>query len=175
MMREHSVWHLRNTLRDLCHHMKRCLERSQVPRCTHHWKGGTTLSWMPLSSLMLMGYSNISHWLAQCNGLAISLGHFDIATAVMSMSSFWAAPHWGHLKWLQRICGYLVRMKHATLRFQVHQPDYSDLPVKQYDWLSTYGEISELLPDNAPNTWQACHIDTLCRIPAYFMMHWLEC
>ena len=41
-------------------------------------------------------------------------------------------------------------MKHATLRFQVHQPDYSDLPVKQYDWSSTYGEISELLPDNAP-------------------------
>ena len=41
-------------------------------------------------------------------------------------------------------------MKHATFRFQVHQPDYSDLPVKQYDWSSTYGEISELLPDNAP-------------------------
>ena len=40
-------------------------------------------------------------------------------------------------------------MKHATLRFQVHEPDYSDLPVKQYDWSSTYGEISELLPDDA--------------------------
>ena len=41
-------------------------------------------------------------------------------------------------------------MKHVTLRFLVHQPDYSDLPVKQYDWLSTYGEVSELLPNDAP-------------------------
>ena len=29
---------------------------------------GTTLSWMTLSSLMLMAYSNISHSLDQCNG-----------------------------------------------------------------------------------------------------------
>ena len=41
-------------------------------------------------------------------------------------------------------------MKHAMLRFQVHEPDYSDLPDKQYDWSSTYGEISELLPEDAP-------------------------
>ena len=32
----------------------------------------------------------------------------------------------------------------------MHEPDYSDLPAKQYDWLSTYGEVSELLPDDAP-------------------------
>ena len=81
---------------------------------------------------------------------AISLGRFDIATAVMSMSSFQAAPCHGHLNCLQRICGYLVKMKHATLRFQVHEPDYSDLPDKHYDWTSAYGEVSELLPHDAP-------------------------
>ena len=48
---------------------------------------------------------------------AISLGRFDIATAVMSMSSFHVLPRKGHLKRLQRICGYLVKMKHGTLRF----------------------------------------------------------
>ena len=32
----------------------------------------------------------------------------------------------------------------------MHQPDYSNFPIKQYNWSSTYGEISELLPDNAP-------------------------
>ena len=41
-------------------------------------------------------------------------------------------------------------MKHATLRFRVHEPDYSDLPEKQYDWSSVYGEVSELLPEDAP-------------------------
>ena len=41
-------------------------------------------------------------------------------------------------------------MKHATIRFHTHEPDYSDLPVKEYDWLPMYGEITELLPDNAP-------------------------
>ena len=48
---------------------------------------------------------------------AISLGYFDIATAVMSMSSFRSAPCQGHLQCLQCICGYLVKMKHATLQF----------------------------------------------------------
>ena len=81
---------------------------------------------------------------------AISLGRFDIATAVMSMSSFRALPRRGHLNRLKRICGYLVKMKSGTLRFQVHEPDYSDLPVKQYDWSSVYGEVSELLPDDVP-------------------------
>ncbi len=80
----------------------------------------------------------------------ISLGRFDIATAVMSMSSFCALPRQGHLNRLKRICGYLVKMKHATLRFRVHEPDYSDLPVKHYDWSSAYGEVSEMLPDDAP-------------------------
>ena len=51
---------------------------------------------------------------------AISLGCFDIAMAVMSMSSFHVAPHRGHLKCLQRICGYLVKVKNATLRSQSH-------------------------------------------------------
>ena len=48
---------------------------------------------------------------------AISLGCFDIAIAVMSMSSFHAAPSLGHLNWLRSIYGYLTRMKHATVRF----------------------------------------------------------
>jgi hypothetical protein len=47
-------------------------------------------------------------------------------------------------------------MKHATLRFRVHEPDYSDLPAKQYDWTSVYGEVSELLPDDAPEPLGKC-------------------
>ena len=42
-------------------------------------------------------------------------------------------------------------MKHGTLQFQVHEPDYSDLPEKHYDWSSVYGEVSELLPEDTPD------------------------
>jgi len=41
-------------------------------------------------------------------------------------------------------------MKHATLRFRTHEPDYSDLPTKEHEWSSVYGEVQELLPDDAP-------------------------
>ena len=82
---------------------------------------------------------------------AISLGHFDISTAVMSMSSFHAAPRRGHLQRLQRICGYLTRMKHGTIRFWTHEPDYSDLPPEEHEWFSIYGEVTEMLPEAAPD------------------------
>src|SRR5687768_6169326 len=40
--------------------------------------------------------------------------------------------------------------KACNPRFQVHKPDYSDLLDKQYNWASTYGEVSELLPEGDP-------------------------
>jgi len=81
---------------------------------------------------------------------AISLGRFDIATAVITMSSYRTAPRKGHLERVKRICGYLSKMKHATLKFRTHQPDYSDVPAKAYDWGHIYGNVSELLPNDAP-------------------------
>jgi hypothetical protein len=41
---------------------------------------------------------------------AISLGRFDITTAIMTLSSFRAAPHVGHLERTKRVCGYLLKM-----------------------------------------------------------------
>ena len=41
-------------------------------------------------------------------------------------------------------------MKYATLRFRTHEPDYSDLPSKEHEWPSVYGEVWELLPEDAP-------------------------
>ena len=38
----------------------------------------------------------------------ITLGRFDLGTAVMTMSGFRVAPRIGHLACLRRICGYLV-------------------------------------------------------------------
>ena len=80
----------------------------------------------------------------------ISLGRFDIATAVMTMSSFRSAPQRGHLNHLRRVCGYLTKMKHAMLRFRTHEPDYSDLPSMEYDWTYVYDEAAELVPEDVP-------------------------
>jgi len=81
---------------------------------------------------------------------AITLGRLDIATAVMTMSGFRAAPRRGHLDRVRRICGYISKMKHGMLKFRVHEPDYSDLPEKDYDWFHIYGDVTELLPTDAP-------------------------
>ena len=58
---------------------------------------------------------------------AISLGRFDIATAVMTLSGFRACPRIGHLERAKRVVSYLAVMKHAMLRFRTGQPDFSDV------------------------------------------------
>ena len=81
----------------------------------------------------------------------ISLGRFDIATAVMTMSGFRTAPRVGHLERLKRVCGYLTKMKHGFIRVRTNPPDYSDLHASQYDWSRTvYGRVKEELPQDAP-------------------------
>jgi hypothetical protein len=82
---------------------------------------------------------------------AISLGRFDITVAIMTMSSFRAAPRKGHLERVQRICGYLSKMKHSAIRIRTDEPDYSDIPLIEYDWeFSVYAGAKEELPKDAP-------------------------
>ena len=81
----------------------------------------------------------------------ITLGRFDIATAVMSMSSFRAAPRVGHLDRLRRIMGYLAKMRDAYIRVRTEEPDFSALENAKRDWSHTvYGEVKEELPKDAP-------------------------
>ena len=81
----------------------------------------------------------------------ITLGRFDIATAVMTMSSYRVAPRAGHLDRLKRICGYLSKMRHRFIRIRTAEPDFSDLPKKEYDWARTvYGDVTEEMPRDAP-------------------------
>jgi hypothetical protein len=46
---------------------------------------------------------------------AVSIGRLDIATAVMSLSSFRAMPRRGHLERAKQIYGYLQKMKEARI------------------------------------------------------------
>jgi hypothetical protein len=60
---------------------------------------------------------------------AISLGQFDIQTATMTMSL-----HEGHLERLKRMYGYLRRFKSAAIRVRTEEPDFSMLPMQNFDW-----------------------------------------
>ena len=82
---------------------------------------------------------------------AISLGRFDVLTAVMTMSRFRAAPREGHLARLKRIYGNLRKFKHGAIRVRTNLPDLSDVPDNEYDWLYTvYGKVQEEIPHDAP-------------------------
>ena len=81
----------------------------------------------------------------------ITIGRFDIGTAIMTLSSFRVAPRVGHLDRLKRIIGYLCKMKNGAIRFRTKLPDYSQIPIKDYDWQqSVYGNVQELVPSDAP-------------------------
>jgi hypothetical protein len=83
--------------------------------------------------------------------MTASLGRFDIAVAVATMSSFNAAPREGHLEHLKRIVGYLSGMKDACIRIRTHKPDFSSLPKLEYDWTrSVYGKVEYQDPTDAP-------------------------
>jgi hypothetical protein len=82
---------------------------------------------------------------------AITLGRFDIATAVMTMSGFRVAPREQHLERVKRICGYLYKMRNGYIRIRTDEPDFSDLPFKDYEWSRTvYGDVREETPSDCP-------------------------
>ena len=81
----------------------------------------------------------------------VSLGRFDIATAVMTMSRFRAEPRIGHMTRVKRIYGYLRVHNLGAIRVRTGIPDYSDLREQDFDWLNTtYGNVEELVPKDIP-------------------------
>jgi hypothetical protein len=83
----------------------------------------------------------------------VTIGRFNINTAVMTMYVFCTAPRVGHINRLKRIYGYLLKMKHDSIRIRTDEPDFSDLPDNVHDWTySVYGQVEELLPEGAPET-----------------------
>ena len=76
---------------------------------------------------------------------AISIGHFDISTAIMTMSGFRAQPCHGHLDHVKHIYGYLFKMKDAKIVVHTEEMDYAEIPVNEYEWShSVYGDVKEL-------------------------------
>lgn len=81
----------------------------------------------------------------------ITIGRFDIMTAVMTLSSFRAAPRRGHLDRAKRIYGYLSCMRNAAICIRTKEPDFSAIPDPDHDWkYSVYGDTKEEIPHDAP-------------------------
>ena len=81
----------------------------------------------------------------------ISLGRFDIAVHVMSLSRFRAQPRKGHLDRAKRIVGYLLFLPDGAIRFRIGEPDFSSLKDQEYDWTRTvYSGACEQIPHDIP-------------------------
>jgi len=81
----------------------------------------------------------------------ITLGRFDTMSAVVSLSSFRAAPRTGHLDRAKRVFGYVVKFKDAAIRIRTGLPNYDHLPHQDPDWAaSVYGCMHEEFPHNMP-------------------------
>jgi Reverse transcriptase (RNA-dependent DNA polymerase) len=87
-----------------------------------------------------------------CLQWVVTLGRFDIACAVMTMSRFRVAPRVGHLELLGHIFGYLRKYPDGALRFHVDTPQHElRFTPSHASWeRSVYGEPFEEIPDNAP-------------------------
>ena len=93
-------------------------------------------------------------------------GRFDIAVHVMTMSRFRQQPRIGHLERLKKIVGYLANLPHGALRFRLHEPDYSNLPHKEYDWQRTvYRGAKEEIPHDIPEP-KGKHVTTSTYVDA---------
>ena len=81
----------------------------------------------------------------------ISLGRFDIAVHVMSLSRFRAQPRKGHLDRAKRIVGYLLFLPDGANRFRTEEPDFSSLKDQEYDWTKNiYSGTCEQIPHDIP-------------------------
>ena len=66
----------------------------------------------------------------------------------------------------KKIVGYLANFPHGALRFRLHEPDYSNLPHKEYDWQRTvYGGAKEEIPHDIPEP-KGKHVTTTTYVDA---------
>jgi hypothetical protein len=83
----------------------------------------------------------------------VTLGRFDIACALMTLSRFRVAPRVGHMDRAKRICGYLRKMDDAAIRIRTGIPNnetHYNMP--RHDWMYTVygGSVEETDPCDPP-------------------------
>ena len=98
--------------------------------------------------------------LVRQNQWLISLGQFDIACTIMTMSRFLAALREGHMKRMKRIYGYVKQRQNGCIRVRVDLPNYTDLQQVKYDWTSIYGIFRKNCRRICP-----CHVENRSSLP----------
>jgi hypothetical protein len=69
----------------------------------------------------------------------------------MTMSRLRTAPRKGHLAGLKHIYGYLRRFKSAAIRVRIDEPEFSALPIQEFDWAETaYVKVQDEIPKDIP-------------------------
>ena len=100
----------------------------------------------------LLGSTEITLFQSHIGSLqwCVTIRRFDIATAVMTMSRYRAAPCRCHLERTKRMIGYLHKYKTGAIRIRTGVPNYE---TPQYDRMSSvYGNVTEELPNDAPTS-----------------------
>jgi hypothetical protein len=81
----------------------------------------------------------------------VSLGRFDIFSAVTTLSRYRVKPREGHVGRCKGLFGYLADKPEAGIRYRTEEPDFSGLPSQAFDWSrSVYGDGTEQKPKDAP-------------------------
>jgi hypothetical protein len=138
----------------------RCVDKMEDAYKSHFWQAPNQKHHSPLqrsghpeldtSEFLVQDGIEIYQSLTGAIQWAISIGRWDIPSAVMTMSSFRAQPRFAHLVRLCCIIGYLCKFRHFMLRFCVDEPDYSNIKAPEYDLIhSVYGDPKEDLPPDA--------------------------
>ena len=85
----------------------------------------------------------ILHWI-------VELGRIDIATETSLLASHVAFLRKGHLQTVFHIYAYLKKRHNSRLALDPSYPRIDMRIFHQADWTDFYGEVKEVIPDNAP-------------------------
>ncbi|MCP4273878.1 MAG: hypothetical protein GY781_18300, partial [Gammaproteobacteria bacterium] len=88
--------------------------------------------------------------LVGCANWLITLGRFDIAYAVNSLSRFSMQPRQGYLKAMIKVFGYLKKFYKGKILIDPNYPDHAKFQTPEYDqWQEFYPDAQELVPDKS--------------------------
>ncbi len=119
--------------------------QTQGRRYVSHQEEWPPWAWW-LNVFGFRGYSTVDslQW-------AVSWGRFDITTGVMILSGLRVIACQGHLKSAKQMVGHWAKMQSAKIWFCVAEPDYSNLPIPNYNWAHlVYVYVIKVFPADTP-------------------------
>ena len=101
-----------------------------------------------LDDTEILNGESLQHYLTMIGQLQwlVTLGRFDIRAHITTMSRFRSAPRKGHLERLQRIYGYVLKMKHYSTMYRTEEPDLVMFPTSNMtgptQFMATFRKLS---------------------------------